>query len=113
MENDYDNDSVDSDGKKKISNEDTFVLIEKIIKQTKNINDNNSNIIQIKKEIKNNINNILEEVNSILNKDELTIENERKLINEKINLLDDFYNNSRNECEKNIYKLESLTLFDD
>ena len=97
---DDDNNSVNSDGKKKIVEEDPLVLIGKIIKQAKNIDDSNKALIEIENKIK-----------QLINKEETimeTTESDKNLIYEQLYKIEEYYIKTKNENENNIYKMESL-----
>ena len=110
-DNDNDNDSVSSSGKKKVIDEDTIIFLEKIIKQSTNLNENNMFLVEIKNEIRKLNNNMIDCGYKILNKEELTMdemENNKDLMNEKIYQIEEFYNKTKNENENNINKMELL-----
>ena len=109
-ENDNDNDSVSSNGDKKLD-EDNIELIEKIIKQSNNLNENNMILMEIKNDIRKYNNNMIDCGYKILNKEEFNMdemESNKELINEKIFQIEEFYNKTRNENENNINKMELL-----
>ena len=97
---DNDNNSVNSDGKKIIVEEDPLVLISKIIKQAKNIDDSNKALIEIENKIK-----------QLINQEETimeTSESDKNLIYEQLYKIEEYYIKTKNENENNIYKMESL-----
>ena len=92
---DSDNFEEEEGGDKKENLEEmTLNLIEKIVKQAININENSMVLNDIKNEIK--------EINTN------EAENEKELLNQKIEQIDEFIQKSQNENNLNINKLESL-----
>ena len=110
-ENENDNESVSSEGNKKYKEEDGLTLVGKIIKQSKNSNENNMILIEIKNEIRRLNYDMIDCGYKILNKEEATMddmEKNKELLNEKIYQIEEFYNKTRNENENNISKMELL-----
>ena len=94
---DYDSDNLseeENEDKKDNLEEITLNLVEKIMKQTIDIKENNMVLNEIKNDI------------SALNKND--IDDYKELVNEKMKQIDEFINKNQKEVEKNINKMESV-----
>ena len=110
-DNENDNESVSSEGHKKYKEEDGLTLVGKIIKHSKNSNENNMILIEIKNEIRRLNYDMIDCGYKILNKEESTMddmEKDKELLNEKIYQIEEYYNKTIKENENNISKMELL-----